>query len=116
MSITSINPATGETIREYETFSDQQIQDAVTKAHAAWLQWRKTAFTQRAELMRKAAQGLRRQKDELARLMTMEMGKPVRQGVAEVEKCAWVCEYYADHAEAHLAPDEVKSDAYHSYV
>ncbi|HEX2979963.1 MAG TPA: NAD-dependent succinate-semialdehyde dehydrogenase, partial [Anaerolineaceae bacterium] len=46
----------------------------------------------------------------------MEMGKPVRQGVAEVEKCAWVCEYYADHAEAHLAPDEVKSDAYHSYV
>src|SRR5256885_3525046 len=85
-------------------------------AHAAFLQWREVPFAGRAQRMREAAQPLRTRRAEYARTMTLEMGKPIVQGEAEVDKCAWVCEYYADHAEAFLAEQPRETEASRSYV
>jgi succinate-semialdehyde dehydrogenase/glutarate-semialdehyde dehydrogenase len=116
MGIASINPATGETIRTYEEMTPEQAAAAVSQAHETWLAWRTTSFAQRAKPMKKTAEILRSRKNELARLMATEMGKPLKQGVAETEKCAWVCDHYADNAEAYLAPDAVKTEGAKSYV
>src|SRR5437868_934798 len=104
MALTSVNPATGETIRTYDEMTPAQAAAAVVQAHDAWQAWRKTPFAERARLMKKTAAILRERKTELATLMAMEMGKPLKQGVAEVEKCASGCDYYAGAAEQHLAP------------
>src|SRR5438128_8612826 len=85
-------------------------------AHAAFLQWREVPFARRAQRMREAAQILRTRRAEYARTMTLEMGKPIVQGEAEVDKCAWACEYYADHAEAFLAEQPRETEASRSYV
>ena len=116
MSIESVNPATGERIKVYEEMAPQQAAAAVTDAHEAWKTWRRTSFAERGRLMKKAAAILRERKSEFAMLMATEMGKPLKQGVAEAEKCAWACEYYADNAEAYLAPEFGKTDASKSYV
>ena len=116
MAITSINPATGKPIRTYQEMAPDAAAAAVVQAHSAWQAWRSTPFSRRAPLMKKAASLLRQRKNELSTLMADEMGKPLAQGVAEVEKCAWVCEYYADFAESHLAPDVVKTENAKSYV
>jgi succinate-semialdehyde dehydrogenase/glutarate-semialdehyde dehydrogenase len=116
MTLESVNPATGETIGTYEELTPQQTAAAVDEAHAAWLLWRTAAFGERARSMRRAAAILRERKGELARLMALEMGKPLKQGIAEVEKCAFCCDYYADHAEEHLAPEIVSTEAARSYV
>ncbi len=116
MKITSINPATGETIKTYNEMTPGEAATAVEQAHETWQAWRMTPFAARARLMKKTAEILRGRKDELAKLMATEMGKPLKQGVAEAEKCAWVCEYYADNAEAHLAPDIIKTEGSKSHV
>jgi len=112
----SVNPATGETIKNYEEMTPQQAAAAVVESHEAWKTWRKTSFAERATPMKKAAAILRERKQAFATLMALEMGKPLKQGIAEVEKCALGCEYYADHAEAHLASEIIKTDASKSYV
>src|ERR1700730_18321570 len=89
---------------------------AIAQAQEAGQAWRATTFAERSGLMKKAAAILRNRKDELARLMATEMGKPLKQGVAEAEKCAWVCDYYADNAESILQPQAVKTEADRSYV
>jgi succinate-semialdehyde dehydrogenase/glutarate-semialdehyde dehydrogenase len=116
MPIASVNPATGKQIKTYDEMTPEQVSAAVALAHDAWKSWRKTAFAERGRLMKRAAEILRERKEEFARLMAIEMGKPLKQGVAETEKCAWACDYYADHAEIHLAPDVIKTDASMSYV
>jgi succinate-semialdehyde dehydrogenase/glutarate-semialdehyde dehydrogenase len=116
MSIQSINPATGEVLETFEETSHQQLDRALAAAHATFLGWRGVPFAQRAQRMREAARILRARKAEYARLMTLEMGKPIVQGEAEVEKCAWVCDYYAEHAEALLAEQPRETDASRSYV
>jgi succinate-semialdehyde dehydrogenase / glutarate-semialdehyde dehydrogenase len=116
MDIASINPATGETIRTYHEMTPTQAAAVVAEAHETWLTWRSTSFAHRAKPMKKTAELLRQQKDELAKLMAAEMGKPLKQGVAETEKCAWVCDHYADNAEAYLALDFVKTEGARSYV
>jgi succinate-semialdehyde dehydrogenase/glutarate-semialdehyde dehydrogenase len=112
----SVNPATGETIGTYDEMTPEQTAGAVEEAHAAWSSWRKAAFSERARAMKKAAAILRERKAEFAKLMALEMGKPFKQGVAEAEKCALGCEHYAEHAEAYLAPEIVKTEASKSYV
>jgi succinate-semialdehyde dehydrogenase / glutarate-semialdehyde dehydrogenase len=114
--IQSINPATGEVLETFPTSSPQDIERSVATAHAAFLEWRDVGFATRAESMRKAAALLRGRKDEYARTMALEMGKPVTQGEAEVDKCAWTCEFYAEHAETMLAPQPRATDASKSYV
>jgi succinate-semialdehyde dehydrogenase/glutarate-semialdehyde dehydrogenase len=116
MGITSVNPATGKTIKTYDEMTPEEAAAAVAQAHETWQTWRTTSFATRATHMKRAAGILRERKHELAKLMAAEMGKPLKQGVAEAEKCAWVCDYYAENAETHLAPDVIKTDASRSYV
>lgn len=116
VSITSVNPATGQPIRTYAELAPAEAADGVAQADAAWKTWRTTSFADRAARMRRAAAILRDRKDELGRLMALEMGKPLKQGVSEAEKCAWACEYYADNAEAQLAPEAMNSDGSKAYV
>jgi succinate-semialdehyde dehydrogenase/glutarate-semialdehyde dehydrogenase len=116
MPLDSVNPATGETIKTYDELTPQQTTAAIEDAYAAWKAWRKTPFAERARPMKKAAAILRERKEEFAKLMALEMGKPLKQGIAEAEKCALGCDYYADHAEGHLAPEIVKTDASKSYI
>ena len=116
MAIQSINPATGELIKSYEDISPDDIKETISKAHQAFLDWRQTTFAQRADHMRQVAALLRERANELAQLMAAEMGKPIKDGRAEAEKCAWVCEYYAEHAEPFLQPEPVATEASRSYV
>ena len=116
MSLDAVNPATGETIKTYDEMTPRQAAAAVEEAHAAWASWRAVPFADRARPMKKAAAILRERKEEFARIMALEMGKPVKQGVAEAEKCALGCDYYAENAEAHLAPEIITTEASKSYV
>jgi succinate-semialdehyde dehydrogenase/glutarate-semialdehyde dehydrogenase len=116
MKITAINPATDEAINTYDETSSEEVASAIEQAHEIWRMWRGTTFDGRAAIVKKTATILRERSDSLALLMATEMGKPLKQGVAEVEKCAWACEYYADSAEVHLAPDFIKTEGSKSYV
>ena len=111
-----INPATGVQLRTYEGMTWEEVTRALEQAHEAFLAWRRVPFAERAARMRRAAELLRERADRYARLMAEEMGKPIRDGRAEAQKCAWVCEYYAEHAERFLAPEPVETDARKSYV
>ncbi len=116
MSIQSVNPATGETLETFKEMSDREVEQVLAKGQAAFLGWKTAPFAARAERMRAAARILRERKAQYARAMTLEMGKPIVEGEAEVEKCAWVCDYYAEHAEAQLAEQPRETDASKSYV
>ena len=116
MSFTTINPTTGKPMQTYDELTPDSAAAVIVKANEAWLSWRGTSFAMRAALMKKAATMLRERNRELALLMADEMGKPLAQGNAEVEKCAWACDYYADNAEQHLAPDVVRTESHKSYV
>ncbi len=116
MAIVTINPATGHTIKSYPEISAQEIGEIVTQAHQAFVAWRRTSFTQRAATMKNVGELLRKDHASHARLMAEEMGKPLAQGRSEIEKCAWVCDYYAEHAEHFLAPEHIASDASKSFV
>ncbi|PYN62397.1 MAG: succinate-semialdehyde dehydrogenase [Candidatus Rokuibacteriota bacterium] len=116
MSIQSINPATGEILERFDETPGPEVDRMLGEAHAAFLQWREVPFARRAQRMREAGQVLKKRRAEYARAMTLEMGKPIVQGEAEADKCAWVCEYYADHAEALLAEQPRETDASRSYV
>jgi succinate-semialdehyde dehydrogenase/glutarate-semialdehyde dehydrogenase len=102
--IASVNPATGETLRVYTPMDANRVDAIVQQVHRAYLEWRTATFAQRAAPMRRAAQLLRERKEEYARQITLEMGKPITQARAEIEKCAWGCDYFAEHAESMLAP------------
>ncbi|MDH3470140.1 MAG: NAD-dependent succinate-semialdehyde dehydrogenase [Acidimicrobiia bacterium] len=112
----AINPATGEVVATYPGHSLQEARDLVKQTAAAQPAWAALDFADRAKYLTATAQILRQRADELAILIANEMGKPVAQGRAEVEKCAWVSEYYAEHAEAYLASQPAETDASSSYV
>jgi succinate-semialdehyde dehydrogenase/glutarate-semialdehyde dehydrogenase len=116
MTIRSINPATGETLSSYEEMTPEEVSKVLERVGVAQRQWSRTGFEHRAVLMKRAAQVLRDRSDEYARLMAEEMGKPLAGGRAEADKCAWVCDYYAENAEGFLADETVESDAVRSYV
>ncbi len=116
MALESLNPATGEVLETFAEWSDEQVVSTIEAVHGAYLKWRTTSFAERKPLMLKAADVLRQRKNEFATMMALEMGKPVVEGRAEVEKCALVCEYYAENAEQMLAPEPIESDASRSYV
>jgi succinate-semialdehyde dehydrogenase/glutarate-semialdehyde dehydrogenase len=116
MALESLNPATGELLETFSEWSDDQISTTIEAVHESYLGWRGTSFAQRKALMLQAAAVLRAGKIDLALTMAQEMGKPIAEGQAEVEKCALVCEYYAENAEQMLAPEVIGSDASKSYV
>ena len=107
----SVNPATGEVIQEYSEMSEVQVKDVIELNLEVWKEYRETRFTQRSQWMQNTAALLRTRKEEYARLITAEMGKRIAESRSEVEKCAWVCEYYAEHAESMLADELMESDA-----
>ena len=116
MTIETINPATGKPLKRYEETSPEDVTAIVHEADRAAAIWRRTAFAERAAIMRKAGQRLRDQADAYSRLMAQEMGKPVAQGRAEAEKCAWLCDYYAEQAASFLEPVRIQTDATNSFV
>jgi acyl-CoA reductase-like NAD-dependent aldehyde dehydrogenase len=115
-SILSINPATEEIMGSYQLHSEEQIEKTLQAAQRTFLSWRTEKFSSRADLMRKAAAYLRHHKERLAGLMTAEMGKPIVESEAEVEKCAWNCDYYAENAERFLHEEPRVSNATESYT
>ncbi len=115
-AIQSVNPATGELLATFEAATPAQIERVLDAAQRAYRSWRGTPFTERATLMRRAAAGLRQQQARLAGVITAEMGKPIAEAEAEIEKCAWNCDFYAEHAERFLATEPRASSASDSYV
>ena len=112
----SINPLNGEVIADYPEHTDAEVDARLDAAHQAFLAWRRVPFGERAVAMRAAADQLDQRKDELGRLMALEMGKPIAAGRAEAEKCAWVCRYYADEASSMLADQPIVTERAKSYV
>ncbi len=112
----SINPTTGETIRPYEAFSQEQLDEVLAASAEAFMSWKKTPMEVRTELMKRAAEVLREDVQEFAELLTTEMGKTIGSARAEVEKCAWVCDFYAERAPELLAPRLIQTDASLSMV
>ena len=116
MSIESINPATGERLERYQAMPRGAVDEAIAQAHEAYLAWRGTSFEQRAQPMQAAAKILRGKAESLAQLMAREMGKPLRDGIAEVQKCAQCCDFFAGNAAKLLAREPVKTEARNSFV
>ena len=116
MTLRSVNPATGNTLQSFVEMTEDKVNAIVESVHGAFNGWRKTSFSFRAERMKKVAHLLRDGKEEFGTLMTEEMGKPYKQSIAEVEKCAWVCEYYAENAENFLANKDIATEASDSFV
>jgi len=112
----SVNPATGEEIASYDAHGPEAIEAAIESADACHHRWRLAPFDERASMLDAAAQQLELRREPLARLMAEEMGKPIVDGRAEVDKCAWVCRYYAENGEAQLADTEIATDRTKSYV
>lgn len=116
MKITSINPANGTIVKEYLAHSDADATEKIQQTHHAWLKWRKFPHHERSRLLNAMAGILQKQKNELANLMALEMGKPLKQGVAEIEKCAAVCDYYAANGADFLKDQLIETDASKSFV
>lgn len=116
MAFQVINPANGELVKEIPSWGSEQIEQALSKSATLAPQWAATPLAERIALMREAGKIIRQQSEHLASLVTQEMGKLIKEARAEVEKCAAVCEYYADNGPAFLADEPIESDAGKSYV
>jgi len=116
MGIATINPATGETLKTFQPLTDAEIADRLKQAQTAFEQYRWLSIAERSHYMQAAAEILEQHKAEYAKLITLEMGKPLQSAIAEVEKCALVCRYYAEHAAEFLADVAVKTDASQSFI
>jgi succinate-semialdehyde dehydrogenase/glutarate-semialdehyde dehydrogenase len=116
VSIESINPATGALLRSFEATTPEEVEKMLSAAAAAFETWRRTSIAERAERMQAAGRLLDEEKARWGELMALEMGKPVGAGVAEAEKCAWVCRFYAENAARFLADETVETDAHRSFV
>jgi len=116
MSIASVNPATGETLKTFEALNETQINEKLQLAALTFRSYRHTPIAERESMLLRAAEILETEKNDFARLMTTEMGKPIKGAVGEAEKCALVCRYYAEHARHHLADQLVATNASKSYV
>ncbi|HEX5798440.1 MAG TPA: NAD-dependent succinate-semialdehyde dehydrogenase [Candidatus Saccharimonadales bacterium] len=116
MALQSINPKNKKLIKKFDELSDEQVEQKINQADAAFKSWRDTDFGERSKHLKSIAKELRNQKPDLAKIMTDEVGKTLSASEAEIEKCALTCEYYADNGENFLKPEEVETDASKSYV
>jgi acyl-CoA reductase-like NAD-dependent aldehyde dehydrogenase len=114
--IETINPATGKVIATYDNTAPEEVSKKVKDARAALGSWKKLDISERADYMRKLGRVMRKNREDYAKLITEEMGKPIRQSIAEIEKCAWVCDYYAEHAEAFLRDELIPTEFRKSFV
>jgi succinate-semialdehyde dehydrogenase/glutarate-semialdehyde dehydrogenase len=116
MPIATVNPFTGKTLQTLEPLNSEQLNEKLALSASAFRRYRKTTLRERSEWMSRLAGILQGEKEKLARLITLEMGKPVISAVHEIEKCAWVCRYYADHSEQYLCDEAIVTDATKSFV
>ncbi|MBI5278119.1 MAG: NAD-dependent succinate-semialdehyde dehydrogenase [Burkholderiales bacterium] len=116
MAIAAVNPATGQQLESHREMTPEEVRDIVEDVHEAFLDWRDTSFEERAQCVRRMGRILRERSGEWARLMALEMGKPVTDGIAESNKCAACCDYFAEHAARMLAREDVQTEARHSFV
>ncbi|HVQ53931.1 MAG TPA: NAD-dependent succinate-semialdehyde dehydrogenase [Thermoanaerobaculia bacterium] len=116
MPIASINPATGQTLRRFDAHAEAEIERRLALAAGLFPRWRTVSFSERAARLARAADILEARKQEWGRIMTLEMGKPIGAAIAEAEKCAWACRFYAEHAERFLADEPAATDASTSFV
>lgn len=114
--IASVNPYTGEEIKQFTELSSAEIDKKIASAEESFQKWKNFSFEDRAKLMFSAAEELLTNKEKYAETITLEMGKPVSQARAEVEKCSWVCKYYAENASSQLASEEIRTDAEKSFI
>jgi acyl-CoA reductase-like NAD-dependent aldehyde dehydrogenase len=114
--IETVNPSTGKVIATYDNASPEEVSRQVRAARDAFAKWKNLDLAERAESMRKLGRVMRKNREEYAKLVTEEMGKPIRQSLAEIEKCAWVCDYYAERAEAFLRDEIVPTEFRKSFV
>jgi succinate-semialdehyde dehydrogenase/glutarate-semialdehyde dehydrogenase len=116
MTLKSINPFNGKTIKTYKEHSPKEIDKKIIQTHKTWLAWKEIDIEDRSVLMMNLAKILNAKKEQLAKLMTVEMGKPILAGIAEAEKCAKVCEYYAENSKEFLKDQIIKTNASKSFV
>jgi len=116
MLIQTINPANGKIVKTFEAYSVNQVNEIIELSQNVFFTWRKVSFEEKKKLMKNAAEILRKKKEEFGKLLTLEMGKTLLQAIAEVEKCAWVCDYYAQNSESILKDELVTTDASESFV
>jgi acyl-CoA reductase-like NAD-dependent aldehyde dehydrogenase len=116
VSMQSVNPTTEDVVQTFDEFSDSQVDSVLQSAHDAQRSWRETSFGERSSRLQTVARVLRAQKERLATMATSEMGKPIVEAEAEIEKCAWNCDFYAEHAVRFLADEHVETNASESYV
>ncbi|MGB6035189.1 MAG: aldehyde dehydrogenase family protein, partial [Cryomorphaceae bacterium] len=116
MTNKSINPYNGKVVGTYESLTEDQVQSKLNTAEKAFQSWRKVRIEKRAELMMAAAGTLREGANRYAEMITLEMGKPLQEAKSEIEKCAWVCEYYAENGADFLAEEIIETDAQKSFV
>jgi succinate-semialdehyde dehydrogenase / glutarate-semialdehyde dehydrogenase len=116
MGIATINPATGELLKEFQPLSDSEIDKKISLATQAFARFRTLPASDRAAKLTRASEILQAEKEDFGRLMSLEMGKLFREAVAEADKCAWVCRFYAEHGERFLADETVETGASQSYV
>lgn len=116
MAIASVDPTTGETIRTFNELDDAAIEEKLAKAQRAFADWRRTSLGHRAERLAKAAEILEAERERFARLMTLEMGKTIGAARAEIDKCAWVCRFYAEHGAAFLSDEPIETGAARAFV
>ena len=116
MGIASVNPTTGETLKTFDALTAEQIEEKLQLAADTFRTYRHTSFEERGRMMVRAAEILESDKNAFAKVMTTEMGKPIKAAISEAEKCAWVCRYYAEQAQRHLADQIVETNAGKSYV
>lgn len=115
-TVTSVNPYTGESLHSYQKHSNKEVQELLENAHEQFLKWKNTSFDTRKSYILSVVDVLEKNKKDYAKTMTLEMGKPISQSIAEIEKCIWLCEYYAQHAESQLQDIIIETDAQKSYV
>jgi len=116
MAIATINPATGEVVRRFDPLTDAQVDEKISKAAKAFQGFRQTSFADRARWMVRAAEILETEKEAIGRIMTLEMGKTLASAIAETEKCAGTCRYYAEHAAGFIADEMIPTAAAKSYI
>lgn len=116
LAIKSINPANDEEIKSYPVMNDKEISKIISLSNDDYQNWKETDFSERSIRMKRAGQILRKSKEALGKLMTIEMGKPILQSESEIEKCAWVCDYFAENAEKFLEDEIIATDASKSFV
>lgn len=116
MIFKTINPSTEEWLEDYHSLADSELEALLVRAHQSFLQWSEKSFDERGQKIQKLAQNLEAKKESLAQQITLEMGKPIKEARSEIEKCAWLCQYYSEMGPEFLRDQNIPTEFSKSYV